>query len=303
MGWFALYVLALVAACSIDDFVEYGGVIGVDDGASEGVFKSQQVDGSQEARLELKTRGAITVPKGALTESVEIGIERPADQDAIPLVKPLKDYLAIVSAPYVLTPHGTKFRAPVTVEIPITKQTDKKLIVAWLENESDKTWKKLGVPTVKDGLAKITMDHFSVVILLEEERAKLPGDEPADGGPAGADAGGSSPGTSVVPSDDSDAPAPSGYDAARPADAIDAGAATGSGGSWAYDAGYVGYDKDAAPYPYPYPFPGPGADATVYLPPVGYDAGSASVYDAGVSSDASKPASYDAGKSFYDAAF
>lgn len=217
MGWFALYVLALVAACSIDDFVEYGGVIGVDDGASEGVAQALKIDGSREARIELKTRGAVTLPKGALSETVEIGIERPADEDAIKLVKPLKDYLAIVSAPYVLTPHGTKFKAPVTVEIPITKQTDKKLVVGWLENESDKSWKRLGEPTVRDGVAKIAVDHFSVLILLEEERANLAGEEAAEGG-AGADAGVSSydAGSLGAPVDaavQSDAGKPS-YDAA-----------------------------------------------------------------------------------------
>jgi hypothetical protein len=304
MGWFALYVLALVAACSIDDFVEYGGVIGVDDGASEGAFKSQVVDGSQETRLELKTRGAVTLPRGALAEAVEIGIERPADEEAIKLVKPLKDYLAIASAPYVLTPHGTKFKAPVTIEIPVTKQTDKKLVVGWLENEGDKTWKKLGVPNVKDGLAKIAIDHFSVVILLEEERANLAGDEEADGTNA-ADAGSSSetgPSSGSTSSGSNDAPVPGGYDAASPPGALDAGTGTGTG-SWSYDAGYTSYDKDAAaPYPFPYPFPMPeagayvppedaGYDASAYIPPAdaGYDAGSPSVSDAGSKSvDAAK---------------
>ncbi len=301
MGWFVLYVLALVAACSIDDFVEYGGVIGVDDGASEGVFKSQAVDGNQEARLELKTRGAVTVPKGALSETVEIGIERPADEDAIKLVKPLKDYLAIVSAPYVLTPHGTKFRQPVTVEIPITKQTDKKLVVGWLENEGDKTWKKLGEPTVKDGVAKIAVDHFSVLILLEEERANLAGDE-APEGTHGADAGSSSgPGATAGSSGGSDgAPIPAGYDAARPADAFDAGTGSSSGGTWTYDAGRLSADKDAALYPYPFPFPVPDAGFAGYDASVtSYDAGSASAPAADAAApDASKPIYY-----YYDAAF
>jgi hypothetical protein len=229
------------------------------------------------------------LPKGALQGAVEIGIERPADEEAVKLVKPLKDYLAIASAPYVLTPHGTKFKAPVTIEIPVTKQTDKKLVVGWLENEGDKTWKKLGVPSVKDGVAKIAIDHFSVVILLEEERANLAGDEEAEDTNA-ADAGSSSgtgPGVGSTSSGSSDAPAPSGYDAASPAGALDAGA---GGGSWSYDAGYASYDKDAAaPPPYPYPFPPP--DAGAYVPPAdaGYDAGSPSVGDAGSKSvDAAK---------------
>jgi hypothetical protein len=181
MGRIALFAITMAAACSIDDFVEYGGVIGVDDGASEGVAGSLQVDGAHTAHLELKTGAALDVPKGAVEEQMELSMERPSDQDAIPLVKPLKDYQAIVSLPYVLTPHGTKFRQPVTIGIPITKQTDKKLVMAWIEDESDKKWKKLGDPIVKDGVASLAIDHFSVVILLEEDRANL-----SDTGESGA---------------------------------------------------------------------------------------------------------------------
>jgi hypothetical protein len=271
MGLVALFAITAGAACSIDDFVEFGGVIGVDDGASEGAFKSQKVDGSEEAHIALKTGASITVPKDGVEETVEIGMQRPADEKAISLVKSLKDYQAIVSAPYVLTPHGTKFKEPVTVEIPITKQTDKKLVMAWLENESDKKWKRLGEPVVKDGTAKLDIDHFSVVILLEEDRANLSDDtgSAADAGaPTSASGGSDTSGARVDASTRDDDPEAL-LDASR----------AGSGGTIStpammFDSGAPFFDKDAATFPFPF------ADASASN---GADAGAASAGpDAGV---------------------
>lgn len=249
----------MAGACSIDDFVEYGGVIGVDDGASEGVAGSLKVDGSHDARLELKTGAAIDVPKGAVTDEIELSMERPSDEKAVSLVKSLKDYQAIVSLPYVLTPHGTKFREPVTIELPITKQTDKKLVVGWLENENDKKWKKLGDPIIKDGVAKIDIDHFSVVILLEEDRANLSDSGEAGGetsaGSSGADSGtvvgsgGTSTSSEARPDD---APFPSGA-------TLDAGSSSGASGG-APDAAFPIKEPVSAPLPFPPP------DATITLP-------------------------------------
>jgi hypothetical protein len=271
MGLLVLAVGAAAAACSIDDI--YGGVIGVDDGAGAGVSKSQRVDGSSETRIELKTHAAVTVPEDAVETPVEIGMERPSDEKAVSLVRSLKDYQAIVSAPYVLTPHGTKFREPVTIEIPVTKQTDKKLVVGWLENESDKNWKMLGEPVVKDGIAKLAIDHFSVVILLEEERANLADDE-GDGEdplPVLKDAG---PGS--LP--------PSGL--------IDASVRLPDAGSAGLDAGSAPFNQDAATQP-----PkdagaaGPDGGTGMSVDAGAIDAGSAPVdsgADAGDAGDAGK---------------
>lgn len=280
-GLFALFALVAASACSVDDFIEFGGVIGVDDGASKGAFKSQLVDGSKDVRIELKTGAAVTLPEDAVESEVEIGLRRPDDEKAISLVKSLKDYQAIVSAPYVLTPHGTKFREPVSIELPITKQTDKKLVVGWLENEGDTKWKMLGVPVVKDGIAKLDIDHFSVVILLEEDRANL-----ADG-----DAGDSASDASAVnDKNDSGARLDDGQGPTATADAGRAGSAFDAGGPisipvMTFDAGFPVFDKDAGAAPFPF------GDAAVM---VGADAGSTSPGPEAGASDASADGAVDA---------
>jgi hypothetical protein len=290
-GWIALFAITATVACSIDDFVEYGGVIGVDDGASEGTFKSVVVDGSQEERIELKTGASITIPEDAVETVVEIGMQRPADEKAVALVKSLKDYQAIVSAPYVLTPHGTKFREPVIIEIPVNKQTDKKLVVGWLENESDKKWKMLGVPVVKDGVAKLEIDHFSVVILLEEERANLASDE--DAGSNNADAGNTGPGGGAPLDGGNLADPMASADAAKPAGAFDAGS-----GPVPYDAGPF-VDKDGAFFPFPFP---DAAASDTGTPSGGYDAGAPYMNDAGAGTPVDAGVS-DSGKGQADAGY
>mgnify|MGYP005815273875 CR=1 FL=1 len=58
----------------------------------------------------------------------------------------------IISAPYVVTPHGTQFKKDVEVTLPINKavNTDK-LAVIYLEDEKDTSWDLLGKATTKDG--------------------------------------------------------------------------------------------------------------------------------------------------------
>jgi ZU5 domain len=179
----AAAALVVAVACSTEDFVE-SELASLDDGAREGVSKSVQVDGSQAQLIALKTGATLTIPKSAVDHQLTVGMERPDDKKALTLVKSVKSLDALASAPYVLTPHGTKFKEPVTVEIPVGKST-KKLVVGWLEDEDDTEWKKLGTPEVSEGKAKIKLDHFSVLVVLEEEGAGLSDEAAAD---AGADA-------------------------------------------------------------------------------------------------------------------
>ncbi|HEX6241107.1 MAG TPA: hypothetical protein VFZ61_09455, partial [Polyangiales bacterium] len=193
-------VLAVVmwafAACSGDESSGGGGgslkALGVDDGASKGVATSREVTGEKEERLELSTGATLLLPKGAVDQSTKIGMERPADGKALDLVQRFKtDQDRIASAPYVLTPHGTKFQEEVTVTLPLAKSGSREVSVAWLEDENDKEWKKLGVAKSDGKNAQITLKHFSVLVVIEDA-SDLPEiediqDEPREAG-ARADA-------------------------------------------------------------------------------------------------------------------
>lgn len=240
--WFAA-LLGTLVACSVDDLLDDLHIPGViDDGAALGTEKSLQTDGSTEERVTLKTGASLTVPKGAVDHSVTLSMKRPNDKDAVVLVKSLRSVDDLVSAPYVLTPHGTKFKKPVSIELPVNKQNHGELVVGWLEDESDTHWKKLGTPTIADGKAKIEVDHFSVLVLLEADAAGLT-DDAADGGEV-VDAGAAEDaGAQAVP----DADATGAADAGSTSTSADAGAAAeaDAGISAFPDAGSTGADTDA----------------------------------------------------------
>lgn len=175
--------------------------LGVDDGASQGLSSSKMIDGSKDERISLDTGAIVDVPAGAVTKNVKITVERPADNKALKLVEQFKTPGRIVSAPYVLTPHGTTFKEDVKVTLPISKGSDKALSVAWLENENDKQWKLLGVPKANNGeKASITLKHFSVLILVEGDEDLAPMDDEPD--EPGADAGSSELDAGVAPARD-----------------------------------------------------------------------------------------------------
>ena len=195
----ALLAFGLVMACSPSDFVDYDDVLGIDDGAGAGEKKIVKVDGTSEARLILKTGASLTIPKGAVDRNIDISIERPEDDKAIGFVKALPTIKSAASAPYILTPHGTKFIDRVTLELPVAeKHQDRQLVAAYLEDEEDRDWKVLAIPKVAEGKAVVELGHFSVVILLDADTAGLGAlpdssvrTEPADGGVV-ADAAGAS---------------------------------------------------------------------------------------------------------------
>jgi hypothetical protein len=227
----------IVGACSPDDFIEYS--LGLEDGAADGVSKSVRTDGSSEQKITLKTGASLTIPAKSLDHAVTIVMERPSDKNALQLVKSVKSLSAIASAPYVLTPHGTQFKERVSLELPVNKDTDKRLVVAWLEDEHDSEWKKLGTPVVKDGIARLELDHFSVVMLMEEGKSGFSADDAQDAAVPGADAGaaikadgGSTSPDASAPQGDAAAGAPDASSGAEDADAAsfvkDAGASTSS---------------------------------------------------------------------------
>jgi hypothetical protein len=182
----ALAVALTVVACSLDDIAGKYIDIGIDDGASDGAKESLKVDGSQEQRLELETGATLTLPKGAVDHDVTIGVERPSDTKAIEFVETLKTVKAVASAPYVLTPHGTEFAKDIKLEIPVVNNKGKNLVAAYLKDENDREWKYLDTPTVENDVATVTLKHFSVIVLLDRERAGFEIEEPADAPDAGA---------------------------------------------------------------------------------------------------------------------
>ena len=134
-AWFqwpaVVLVLLAVAACGDGESGRRQGTLGIDDGASRGVSKSAEVSTNKGAHIALSTGAALDVPIGAVDKDVKLTMERPADEKAVELVERFKkDQDRIVSAPYVLTPHGTKFKEDVSVTLPVSKTGDRELSVA-----------------------------------------------------------------------------------------------------------------------------------------------------------------------------
>jgi hypothetical protein len=242
------------------------------------VHKSVQVDGSSEQKIVLKTGATLTIPAKAVDHQVTIAMERPSDKDALQLVKSVKSVSAIASAPYVLTPHGTTFKQPVTIELPVSKDTQKRLVVAWLEDEDDHEWKKLGTPVVKGGVATLELAHFSVVMLMEEGKSGFSADDASD---AGADAGA----TSTGDAGSADASAPK-RDAATPVSEPDA-----DGTAAETDAGT--FEDEAGVFM--------GRDAAVASDDAAVARDASGPLDTGVAADASATGAGDAGTATPDA--
>ncbi len=186
------WAAALLGGCGLVDAsreLKSLAELGVDDGAREGVSMELEVTSDADAVLELPTGAKLTVPAGAVDGSVTLSLARPKDAEALQLVKSVPSTDKVSSAPYVFKPHGIQFKKEVEVTLPVAKDRDsEKLVVAWLRDEKDTQWKTLGKPRVKDGLASIALEHFSVLVLLERSDlagggSGLPGDEgePGDG--------------------------------------------------------------------------------------------------------------------------
>jgi hypothetical protein len=168
--------------------------LGIDDGASAGLETSALVRGDEEAAMELATGARVKIPQGAVDKQIRLGLKRPPDREALALLEHLPSKNKVASAPYVVTPHGTKFKLEVEVELPIAKGRDRdKLKVVWLEHEKDTRWKELAVPEVNGTKATVRVDHFSVLLLVEDPQASggaQPGVDDEDAGEGGTDAPG-----------------------------------------------------------------------------------------------------------------
>jgi hypothetical protein len=161
--------------------------LGIDDGASAGESISALATPAAGATLELETGATLSVPAGALEKELELSMKRPEDKEALALIKSVSKSDKVASAPYVLTPHGAQFKKSVEITLPLGKGRDQsKIAVAWLEDEQDTSWELLGTPKIVGDKAKIALDHFSVLVLLE-----LGANDWATDGPSAGSGGGS----------------------------------------------------------------------------------------------------------------
>jgi hypothetical protein len=181
-----LVVLALTFAAGCgsdgDDTEGAAALEEIGDGASAGESVQALVTPDGEATLTLMTGAKLSIGKDSLDKDTMIGLARPKDAKAVELVKTVQSTDKLASAPYVLTPHGTKFKKAVQLELPVAKNAKKdKLVFAWLEDEGDTKWKTAGVAQVDGDKATIGLEHFSVLILLERETL-TGGEIRADGG-------------------------------------------------------------------------------------------------------------------------
>lgn len=169
--WIPLALFAGVAMTACSDGGGGGplAALGIDDGASGGLSKSETASPGKSVRIELGTGAELEIPAGAVTKNVRVLLERPADGKALELVNRLpKVDDRIASAPYVLTPHGTKFQNDVTVKLPLAKKDAASVSVAWLEDENDKTWKVLAEAEIEGETATVKLRHFSVLLLIDD---------------------------------------------------------------------------------------------------------------------------------------
>lgn len=204
-----LVVLWLVTACS--DERGGGSSLGIDDGASKGEEKSIVVPAGRMATLALMTGASVVIPDGALDRDLRLTMRRPSDSEAAMLTSTVRGRYQLASAPYVISPHRTSFTREVSVTLPVARGQSSRLVVAWLEDEKDRDWKIVGKPTVSGTRATLSVDHFSVLVLLEDME-----DRSEDGG-VSFDGGLGEP---VPPPDAGGDGATSGTDAATPTDLL-----------------------------------------------------------------------------------
>ncbi len=149
--------------------------LGIDDGASEGATTSALVAVDKETTLSLKTGAEVKIAAGSTTKELTVTLTRPPDKEALTFIQSTDKKLG--SAPYVITPHRQVFDKRVEVTLPLAPQVNAdKVQVVYLADEKDRDWKVVGKPQVSAGKAKILVDHFSVLMLVETETIAIPGD-------------------------------------------------------------------------------------------------------------------------------
>lgn len=176
-------VLISVIACGDDGAKgESLAALGIDDGASRGESTDALVDASSAVTLQLKTGARLAITEGSTTKQLRVELKRPADREALPLLKHVEPGYKVASAPYVVTPHGATFDKDLELTLPIAKGNTDRLVVAVLDDEKDTTWEVRARPKVSGNTAKLPLRHFSVYVLLESDSDLLDDAGGRDGG-------------------------------------------------------------------------------------------------------------------------
>jgi hypothetical protein len=107
-----------------------------------------------------KDGASVVVPKGALDTEVEVEVERANAPSAS-----LDDDKSIAGDPYALTPHGTTFKKPVEVTIPVH---DDATGVARLDDDKDETWADVPETMPSNGRATFETSTFSIYVGIKD---------------------------------------------------------------------------------------------------------------------------------------
>jgi hypothetical protein len=114
--------------------------------------------------LTLPNGTSVEVPANGLSMASPVDLTWVDDVDARGWPAPPAGALAEVGEAVVLTPHGTTFDAPVTVNVATTLTGDE-VVLLRLDDEDDTTWEAAGPVSVSGGFATFQVDHFSVYLL------------------------------------------------------------------------------------------------------------------------------------------
>jgi hypothetical protein len=111
-----------------------------------------------------KGKASVVIPEGALSAAVAIAVA-PSD---VSVAAP--DGYSLVGTPIAFTPHGTTFKAAVTLTLPYSSSSDK-LAVLRLDDEDDTSWELVDGGSYANGLAKVEVTTFSIYAVGAEAAA------------------------------------------------------------------------------------------------------------------------------------
>jgi cysteine-rich repeat protein len=108
----------------------------------------------------------LTVPEGALNDSIELGIK------AVEPPVPIPEEYVQVSDVFECTPHGIKFDKPIQMEISYASESQRPHYVLRLDDRKDTSWSTIEFTSAKAGVASWEVEQFSFfVVVYEIERA------------------------------------------------------------------------------------------------------------------------------------
>lgn len=111
------------------------------------------------------SNGSVTIPAGALSADVEIGVAESATPPT-----PLPGEYAAASPIYAFTPHGTTFAMPVTLSLAFSGSADTVLV---LDGPADTTWDVVATPVIAGSTATVMTSSFSFYVVARSASANV----------------------------------------------------------------------------------------------------------------------------------